>query len=227
MLWGDHAVDARALRRAEEHAEVLGILQRVDHEHEPGLTQRVEVEQELVELHAGLALDDRDDALMVLDGRDALDLHRIDVADEDAASLGLGDEVLHRTGLRAALVRDEEPLQHASGADRLEHRVWTGDRLSRLVRGGRAGARTRRRTADLLGVLRATGTPSATARTHRPALTAAEPATGSEAAGRRTEHATTGRSRALPRDPTRSTERRDRAALLLLAPLIRGELAAL
>src|SRR5205807_587398 len=49
----DDAVDPRALRRTEQHAEVLRILQRVDDEHERGVRERVEMQQELVELDAG------------------------------------------------------------------------------------------------------------------------------------------------------------------------------
>ena len=67
VMRDDDAVDTRALGRSEQHPEVLRILQRVDDQHERRLRQRVEVEQELVELDTGLAFNDRDDTLMVLD----------------------------------------------------------------------------------------------------------------------------------------------------------------
>src|SRR5689334_8441319 len=116
---------------------------------------RLEVKHELVELDARLPRDDRDDTLVALDRRETRDLHRLDVANDDAMPLRLLDELVHRPGARAALVRDEESLNQTSGADRLEHRVRSGDRLPRLVRGRGLRARTRGDAADLLGVLRA------------------------------------------------------------------------
>src|SRR5581483_3569119 len=108
VLRDDDAVDAGAFAGAKEHAEVLGILERVDGEHERGLVERVEMEQELLELDARLALGDRHDALVALDRREALDLQGIDEAHEDATLLRFGQQLVHRTGARAALVRHEQ-----------------------------------------------------------------------------------------------------------------------
>src|SRR2546430_17280712 len=111
------------------------------------------MEEELLELDARLALRDRDHTLMALDRREARDLHRIDEADEDAALLCLLDELGDRTGLRAALVRDEEALHHAACADRLEHCVRAGDRHPRHVRRRGLSAGYRGRADERITVL--------------------------------------------------------------------------
>src|SRR5581483_7958489 len=162
---------------------------------------------------------DRHDALVALDRREALDLQGIDEAHEDATLLRFGQQLVHRTGARAALVRHEQALHLTPRADGLEDGVGAGDRLSRLVRRRRAGARTRGHAPDLLGV-GGTGGPAPAASTHR--------TRAAEAAGRlRTERAATGGAgrRAGTRDPARTAPAA--TALCLLTALVRGELSCL
>src|SRR5947209_4499875 len=168
----DDAVDAGAFGRAQQHAEVLRVLERIDDQDERGIRERVEVEQKLVELDAGLALDDRDDALVVLDRREPRDLELVHVADEDAAGLRLGDELVHRTGARRAILRHVEPADAATGAHRFEDRVGSGDRLAGFVR-GRRRARARGDAADRLLVPLLAGARSAPAGAGGPAGPAA------------------------------------------------------
>src|SRR5207302_4476574 len=101
---------------------------------------------------ARLALDDRDDTLVVLDRGEPRDLHLVDVANENAPRLRLGDELVDRTGAEAPVLGDVQPANVATGTDRLEDRVRPGDRLAggRVRRCGRAHARCD--AADLLGV---------------------------------------------------------------------------
>src|SRR5207253_4253615 len=68
---------------------------------------------------------------------------------------------------RSSLVGHEQALHLPSGADRFEHRVWSGDRLPRLVRRRGLRARTRGDAADLLRVLRAGARPGSTHARHR------------------------------------------------------------
>ena len=144
------------------------------------------MEQELVELDAGLAFNDRDDPLMVLNRRESRDLHLVGEANEDAPLLRLGDELVHRAGANVAVLRNIEPPDVAPGADRLEDRMRTRDGLThRLVRRRglvRAGSNAANRLAvpllaaaaltplptALRGGARSTGT---TAPAHRTALT--------------------------------------------------------
>src|SRR2546423_10543922 len=72
---------------------------------------------------------------MILDGRETRDLHLVGEANEDAALLRRGDQLVHRTGAHVAVLRDVEPPDIASRADGFEDRVGARDRLShRLVR---------------------------------------------------------------------------------------------
>ena len=121
---------------------------------------------------------------MVLDRREPRDLHFVGVANEDAALLRLGDELVHGTRAHVAVLRDIEAPDVAPGADGLEDRVRTGDGLAdRLVR--RCGlVRAGRDAADRFAVpllAAAALTPSPTLRcgtrpagaaapAHRPAL---------------------------------------------------------
>ena len=151
MVRYDHAIHPRGLGRAKQHPEVLRILHGVEHEDERRLRQRVEMQQKLIELHARLALDDRDDALMVLDRRHPRDLHPVDVADENPSRLCLGDELVDRPHTRSTVLRNVEPLDAAARAYRLEDRVRTGDRLPhRHVR--RSDRARSRDPTDRLGV---------------------------------------------------------------------------
>jgi hypothetical protein len=134
MMRDDDAIDARAFRGSQEDSEVLRILQRVDDKNECRIRERIEMEQELVELDARLAFDDRDDTLMVLDRREPRDLHFVGEANKDAALLRLGDEIVHRTGAHVAVLRHIEPPDVAARAYGLEDRMGTRDRLAhRLV----------------------------------------------------------------------------------------------
>src|SRR2546425_2724538 len=130
VMLDDDAIDAGALRGSEEHSEVLRVLQRIDDQDERRLRECVEVQKELVQLDPGLALDDRDDALMVLDRRKPRYLHLVRVPDEDAALLRLDDELVHRAGARVAILRDVKSADVPSGADRFEDRVRTGNGLA-------------------------------------------------------------------------------------------------
>src|SRR5688572_8434800 len=112
------------------------------------------MKQQLVEIDARLALDDGHDSLVVLDRRETLHLKLVNVVDEDAALLRFSEELVHRPGARAALVRDVEPLDHATGADRLEDRVWSGERFAGIVRRRSRGPGAGGRAADRLRVLR-------------------------------------------------------------------------
>ena len=67
MLRDHDAVYAGALGRAQEDAEVLRILHRVDHQYQRRIAAGIEVQEQLVQFDAGFPLDDRDHALVVLD----------------------------------------------------------------------------------------------------------------------------------------------------------------
>ena len=110
------------------------------------------MQEQLVELDARLAFDDRDDTLVVLHRREPRDLHLVDVAHEDAALLRLGDEIVHGAGAKAALLGDVEPSYVAPRADRFEDRVRTGDGLAGWSMGRRRGARARGDPPDRLRV---------------------------------------------------------------------------
>src|SRR2546423_927687 len=144
------------------------------------------MKEKLVQLHARLAFHDGDDALVILDRRQARDLHLVGEADEDAALLRLGDELVHGAGAHVPVLRDVEPPDVATRADGFEDRVRTGDRLAhrlmrrrRLVRAGgdapdglavpllAAGARTPLTTA----LRRASGPARAAAPAHGTTLT--------------------------------------------------------
>src|SRR5688500_11033991 len=138
----DDAIDARAFRGAEEHAEVLRVLEGVHDEHQRRFLDRIEVQHELVEVHAFPSFDDGDDALVLLDRGEPREVELVDVVHEDAPLLRLGDEVVHRSGPGAALLRDVELADRAAGPDRLEHGVRSRDRLAGLLhRGSRRAAR--------------------------------------------------------------------------------------
>src|SRR5256712_11641206 len=99
------------------------------------------MQEKLVELDPGLALDDRNDALVVLDRREPRDLHLVREAHEDAALLRFGDELVYRPGARVAVLRHVEPADVPSGAYRFEDRVRSGDRLARRRVRRRRGSR--------------------------------------------------------------------------------------
>src|SRR2546430_14990962 len=87
VMRDDDTVDAGALGRAQQNSEVLRVLQRIDDKNERGLGKGVEMKEELVERHARLALNDRDDTLMVLDRREPGGLRFVGVPDAAAALL--------------------------------------------------------------------------------------------------------------------------------------------
>src|SRR5258705_1779245 len=151
--WNDDAGHAGALRGAEQRAEGLRVLQRVDHQDERGLGHRIEMKQQLIEIDRCLALNDRHDALMVLDRREPLHLELVDVAHEDSALLRFGEELVHGAGSRAALVRDHESFDDATGAHRLEDGVRSREGFAGVVRWRCRRARARGRATDRLAVL--------------------------------------------------------------------------
>ena len=162
------------------------------------------MEQQLIELHARAAFDDRDDALMILDRRVPGDLELVDEGHEDPLLLSLGDEVGDRTGAERPVLGDVQLPDHAAGPQGLKHRVRSGDRIAGtgLVR-RRAHPRTRGHPADLLGVAGAPVAPIA--------------------AGSRGSGPTPRRSRPGPcRPPTRAP-----LLLLCLPAFIRRELGRL
>src|SRR5205814_3214942 len=159
----------------------------------------LEVDQQLVEIDAGPSFEDRHDPLVILDRRQPREVELVEVIHEDAPLLRLGDEVVHRAGAEAAILRDVELADRAARAHRFEDRVRSRDRLAGLVRRRRAARRSRGRTPDLLGVLRAA---AAEPRPHGAARRRAERRAGPPPTGRP-------------------------ALLLLLAPLVRRELPGL
>src|SRR5213592_2372323 len=89
---------------------------------------------------------------MVLDRREPCDLHLVRVADEDAALLRLRDELVHGSRAHVAVLRYVEPPDVASGANGLEDRVRSGDRLADWLVRGRGLVRAGRDASDRLAV---------------------------------------------------------------------------
>ena len=122
----DDAVDARGLGRSQQRAEVLRILERIEHEDERRLGPLDRSGQDVVEAGELAAIGDQGDPLVAVEAGQRGQRPAFDLDDRDAQVGGVQDELLERL---AALRDDEQADRLAVGDERLLDRVAAGDEL--------------------------------------------------------------------------------------------------
>jgi hypothetical protein len=118
MLGQDHAVDAGGLRSAQQRAEVLGILQRVQRQKQWRLLELLGAGQDVVDVDVMKPVGFGDDALMVVASVTVQAL-AIDEFDLDVAGVRCFDVVVQAVGR----VGDDDAAYGAAGAERFADRI--------------------------------------------------------------------------------------------------------
>jgi hypothetical protein len=126
----DRAVYAGRLRRSKERAEVLGILERVERDHERPLAAVAGAAEDVVQRRPLSRLDDERDALVAVEAGDRRQRAALDLDDGDAQRRGVKDERLERG---APLGHDQQSPRLAPRCERLLDRPTAGDELRVLL----------------------------------------------------------------------------------------------
>jgi len=157
----DHAVDAGRLCGPQERSDVLGILERVEHEDEWRLAPLHRSGEDIVDAGIGPRLDDEGDPLVAIEAGERGQGPALDLDDRDTEAGRVQDEPLQRL---ASLRDDEQAMGRPARDERLLDGATAGDEL--FVVAEVIGWRDRRAEAGLgAGSVRPrsarTGPPSA------------------------------------------------------------------
>jgi hypothetical protein len=163
------AVDTGRFRAAQKRADVLRILERIEHEHEWRFPALERSGKHVVDAGPASRLDDEGDPLVAIEARDGGQRAALDFDDGDPQGRRMEDQPLE--GL-TSLRHDEQPAGGASGDERLLDRASPGDELFAL------GEQVRRRDSRPIGIGR-------TARSVAPGTITGGPATEWSALARR------------------------------------------
>ena len=126
----DHAVHPGGFRASQQRADVLGILERVEGQHEGRLGPLDAPGQDFIQGCEPARADHKGDSLVAVEpghGRERAALH---FDDRDPQARGVQDQTLERL---AALGDDEQPNGRSSGNERLFHWAPAGHQLFALV----------------------------------------------------------------------------------------------
>ncbi len=134
----DRPVDARGLGRPQQGADVLGILERVEHEHERRLAALAGEGEDVVGRRPLAKPDHERDALVPVEAGDLRQRPALDLDDRDPQARRVEHELLERP---AALGDDEQPARLAAGDERLLDGAPARDELLVLGEGQRRGER--------------------------------------------------------------------------------------
>jgi hypothetical protein len=130
----EDTVDAGRLGRSKEGADVLGILERVEHEHEGRLAALHGPREDIVDARVDPWLDGEGDALVPVEARERRQGSAFDLDDRDPEAGRVQDEPLERL---TALRDDEQPMGRSTCDEGLLDRAPAGDEL--LVVGQEVG----------------------------------------------------------------------------------------
>ncbi len=138
----DHAMDAGRLSASQERSDVLGILERVEDQHERRLAALGGPGQDVVQRGELARLDDERDALVAIEAGQRGQRTPFELDDRNAQPGGVEHELLQGA---APLWDHEQPECRAPGRKGLLDRPAAGDELFLLteqIRGGKRGHRT-------------------------------------------------------------------------------------
>ena len=139
----DRAVDARRLGGAQERPDVLGILERVEHEDERRLVALLGQGEDVVRRGPAPRGDDEGDALVAVEPGDRGERPALDLDHGDAQARRVEHELLEG---HPALRDDEQPARLAAGDERLLDGAASGDQLLALGERDPLERRARRAT---------------------------------------------------------------------------------
>jgi len=138
----DHPVGSRGLGASEQRADVLGILERIEHENERRLAALDGPGEDVVEAREPPRRDDEGDPLVAVEPSQRCQGAALDLDDRDAKGRGVQDDPLERL---PALGDDKQPQRRTLGSEGLLDRPAPSDELFvRSERRQRRGGRTTR-----------------------------------------------------------------------------------
>jgi hypothetical protein len=132
----DDAVDAGALGTAQQRADVVWVLERVEYEDERRLAALLRTGEDVVEAGELSWLDDERDALVAVEASERGQRAALDLDDRDAEVRRVEDDLFERG---AAIRNDEQPPSRSARDERLLDGPATRDEL--LVGLERVGGR--------------------------------------------------------------------------------------
>ena len=124
--WEEHTVDAGRLGRSKEGAHVLGVFERVEHEHEGRLAALHGPRKDIVDARVDPRLDGERDPLMTVKASERGQGSAFDLDDRDPEAGRVQDEPLERL---TALRDDEQPMGRSACDEGLLDRAPAGDEL--------------------------------------------------------------------------------------------------
>ena len=155
VRWVDDPVDARRFGSSQQGAEVLGVLERIEDEHERRLLPFDGTRQDVLQAGELPPVRDQRDPLVAVEAGQRCQGATFDLHDRDPEVGGVQDQLLERL---ATLRHHEQPMSLATGDERLLDGVPAGDEflvLPEQVARRRVGRRPlpvgRLRTARAVG----------------------------------------------------------------------------
>ena len=122
----DDSVHAGRLRGSQQGTEILGILERIENQHERRLLPLDRTRQDVVQAGELPAIGDQGDPLMTVEAGQRGERPAFDLDDRDPQVRGVQNQLLE--GL-APLRNDQKPMRLAAGDERLLDGVPAGDQF--------------------------------------------------------------------------------------------------